>query len=123
MLNHYSLLRIQPGTTQNGVEEAFARFKHSIAGYAPGIEVNEPEIAQRFPEVWQAYQVLLDPLSRLEYEKILGEPVEESAATQFVESKKEDEGLLAWVTSGFAQAGFILILLSCIYALVHFAAL
>jgi len=123
MLNHFSLLKVHPGTSQNGVEEAFAQFKLSISGYAPGIEMSEAEIARHFPDVWQAYQGLLDPASRQEYEKKLRSPAETPKETSVNEPNKVDESLWSWLSSGFVQAGFILVVLSCIYALVHFAAL
>jgi hypothetical protein len=119
MPDHYTLLKIDPLTDQAGIEVAWNAFLQRLELYAPGIK---PDIPGRFPEVWQAFSVLRDPVVRAEYDKSC---LRKNAvgAEITAQTETDERGSLSRFRSGVVQVGFLLALLLCLYALVHFSAL
>lgn len=68
MINYYSLLKISPDISQKELEISFSEFKKELASFSPGVTLSDEELAQRNPESWKAYQLLLDTNSRKEYD-------------------------------------------------------
>jgi DnaJ-class molecular chaperone len=120
MLSHYVLLKIDPFAGQDSVEQSYRNFLDEIRRYGPGIEFNESEIDERFPEIAQAYNVLRDPEKRKIYDKTLfSQTLREPKST--VAHFETEKLPLANRLSNYLLA--LVFLVSLLYALSHFFAL
>lgn len=71
MTNYYELLKLPESITCEEIEFAFERFKTDLGKFSPGIQISDPELRLRQPELWDAYVLLLDPAKRIEYDEAL----------------------------------------------------
>jgi DnaJ-class molecular chaperone len=121
MINHYSLLKISPDADQATVETAFFKFKEDVETYGPGMHLNDDEIKKQFPEICAAYEVLLNPAARKEYDAALIKPVKmqeqlTEAAENTSVSKLTISGMLSYI-------GFAILFVLALYAMSFFFAL
>jgi DnaJ-class molecular chaperone len=72
MPDHYTLLNISPFSSREAIEGSFLAFRARLNAYAPGIDTGDESLQRAFPEIWKAYQVLLDANSRQDYDKSIG---------------------------------------------------
>ena len=66
MSNHYQILEIFPGSSQEEIRRAYRRL---ALKYHPDRNQGDERMARRFIEVNQAYETLSDPVLRDEYDK------------------------------------------------------
>ena len=71
MRNLYSFLSLQEDVSAEEIQEAFGAFRKGLMKYSPGVELSDEELRSRRPEIWDAYMVLLDPLSKKEHDELL----------------------------------------------------
>jgi hypothetical protein len=71
MVNYYELLKIRPEASHEEIELAFAEFKKQLLKFSPGINLSEGELRSRKPDVWNAFEFLLDSTMRKEYDEVL----------------------------------------------------
>lgn len=117
MLNYYELLKISQEASHEEVEAAFNNFKSELLKFSPGINLTDEELRQRKPEVWQAYEFLLNPTLRKEYdEKLERDRIHELYETQ---NKLEEEEQLKTTTKWKYVGLFITILVVGIYFLLQ----
>ena len=66
MQNLYSFLKLSENSSQEEIIDAFNTFKKELARFSPGIEIKDEELRSRKPKVWDAFQILIDPVKRKE---------------------------------------------------------
>lgn len=71
MTNYYQFLNLPEAITQEEIAIAFNQFRNELKKFSPGIEISDSELRSRKPEIWDAYMVLLNPLSRKEHDELL----------------------------------------------------
>ena len=125
MLNHYSLLKMSPLASEEEIEAAFSKFKKDLDHYGPGINLEESEIKKQFPDIWEAYSILLDPLTREKYDATLNESnrVSSLISSDTKPNDESQETTSAKITRVLSYIGFILLLFFILYGFSHFFAL
>jgi DnaJ-class molecular chaperone len=119
-VNYYLLLKISENAGQQEIELAFADFKATHQKYCPGVEINEQDMKMQFPEICKAFDTLINPISRREYDlqlknqeyKILSEILEEPEVSEL--NLKQKVFKLVYFT------GLIVLLLFLIYSMSAF---
>jgi hypothetical protein len=71
MTNYYTLLKVKPEVSHEELELAFVEFKKELLKFSPGIDLSEAELRSRKPDIWNAYEFLLNPTFRKEYDEAL----------------------------------------------------
>lgn len=71
MINYYELLKLPEAITHEEIEFAFNNFKNELLKFSPGIKLSETELRSRKPDIWNAYEFLLNSTFRKEYDEAL----------------------------------------------------
>lgn len=71
MRNLYSFLKLSENSSADEINEAFISFKKELSKYSPGVELPDEELRSRQPEIWDAYTILLDPVTKKEHDELL----------------------------------------------------
>jgi hypothetical protein len=69
VLNYYDFLKIPESASQEEIELAFAEFKKELLKFSPGINISDNDLRSRKPKEWDAYQILLNPILKKEYDE------------------------------------------------------
>jgi hypothetical protein len=91
MRNLYSFLNINETATPGEIASAFEAHKKELMKFSPGIEIDNIQLRNRQPEIWDAYHILLDPATKKKHD----EHLERDRAHELYESKSklaESEG-------------------------------
>lgn len=84
MKNHYDTLEIKSGASDNEIKKAFRRL---AIKYHPDKNMGDEYFSKKFIEIKEAYDVLINPNSRLEYDRLLDAYLNK----QTKEERKEEE--------------------------------
>jgi hypothetical protein len=71
MQNLYSFLKLNEAVSAEEIETSFHAFREELLKYSPGINLENEELRSRNPEMWDAYQILLDPKQKSEHDEAL----------------------------------------------------
>lgn len=84
MKNHYDTLEIKSGATDSEIKKSFRRL---AIKYHPDKNMGDEYFSNKFIEIKEAYDVLINPNSRLEYDRLLDAYLNK----QTKEERKEEE--------------------------------
>ena len=92
MVNYYQYLNLPEQISQEEIALAFEQFKNELMKFSPGLNISDDQLRLRKPNEWDAFQVLLDPVSRKEHDELLETErarEEYERKSKFVESEGE----------------------------------
>lgn len=71
MINYYKFLDLPETIPHEEMVYAFEHFKAQLKKFSPGIEISDEELRLRKPNEWDAYAILINPISRKEHDEWL----------------------------------------------------
>jgi DnaJ-class molecular chaperone len=119
-MNHYLLLKISENASQDVIERAFADFKADHEKYCPGVEIKDEDLKAQFPDIYEAYTILLNPISKREYDLRLKNQEHKNKIEISEEVQMIEVNLKQKIIKMVYMTGLILFILFLIYSMSTF---